>query len=255
MFCPSCNHQLLPISLRGKTGTQVLDYCKICGGTWTDQGEVNFLGLHDLDPLFALLGKIASDTSGQTLHCPKDRSILEIFRSESIPDDLTIFRCGDCDGTFFPSGTLTDFKKAQEAKVNYFKTWHIPLSSVYAVLLPLLLVLLIGGGLWATLISVEKPTDVSTKAEDVFSVPVVYQTKSDQWVIFFTTKDPAVTKIRYWTTPMVIKEVWVSRDPQLNHTVTLQNILPNQSYSYQMVKPNVSESTVYTFSTTKKSAP
>lgn len=252
MLCPSCNHKLLPVSLKGKMGPVVLDYCQICGGVWSDQGEINFVELKNLSPLFQLIPSIVRDSSQDRLLCPRDKHVLQLFRAESVPPDTSIFRCENCDGIFFPTATLPEFKKAQEAKVNYFKTWKIPLPSVYAVLLPLLLVLLIGGGLVATIGSFRQDTEVRTQAKDAFSRPLVYFPSSSTAQIHFTTSKNAATKIRYWTDPNLPNEAWVSVTQKTMHSITLVNLEVNQTYSYQLVmlEPEPAVSAIYTFSTT-----
>lgn len=254
MLCPECNHNLFPVTIKNRTGAINLDYCDICGGVWSDQNEVNFLEFKDLTPLEAVLPK-APTHSGISYHlCPKDRATLELYRGESVPQDVNIFRCPTCRGIFFPDRSLVVFKQAQASKISYFKLWKIPLHSVYAILLPLLLVAVIGGGLIATLLGVRQGTDVRTRAKDIISKPLVLSPKENEIFISFTTQVPSVTKIKYWIQPDVITEVWVSTTPKTNHTVHLKQLELNESYSYQfeIVEPESLSSPIYLFSTEVK---
>lgn len=229
-------------------GPVVLDCCKVCGSIWSDQGEVNFIEARDLKPLENLLPQKQTTFPNREFRCPKDRRVLEVFQGESIPLELTIFHCQVCGGALFTSGKLVEFKKAQEAKVNYLKTWHIPLPSVYAVLLPLLLVLLIGGGLVATIGSFRQDTEVRTQAKDAFSRPLVYFPSPNVVQIHFTTSKNAATKIRYWTDPAEKKELWVSQTRRTTHSITLENLEDNQTYSYQLImtEPELVASPIFT---------
>ena len=85
-----------------------------------------------------------------------------------------------CGGIFFPEGTITQFKDAQEIKINYFKTWKIPLHSIYAILLPLLLIIILGSGLIATLFGIQRGSDVRIKAKETVSKPLLqYRYEAD----------------------------------------------------------------------------
>lgn len=251
MLCPECNATLSPIQLTTATGNVVLDYCATCGGIWSDQGEINFVKLKDLGPLSRLLPQKPQHPTIQYHLCPKDRNTLELFKGESVPADISIFRCQVCGGIFFPEGTLPNFKHAQESKINYFKSWKIPLHSVYAILLPLLLILVLGGGLLATIVSVQRGTDIRSKAKEAVSKPLVLSPAASEILISFTTITPSITKIKYWIKPDVVTEAWVSPAPDTVHTVRLKYLEENQSYSYQLIvtEPNPYESPVYLFTT------
>lgn len=251
MLCSECNHPLLPITLKSDTGQVNLDYCGSCGGIWSDQGEVNFLKLKNLGPLLMLLPKSPTHPTIKYLLCPKDRSTLEIFKGQSVPLDLSIYYCPTCRGMFFPEGSLREFKKAQAAKLDYFKLWKIPLHSIYAILLPLLLILVLGGGLVATLVGVHQGTDVRTRAKEQISKPLVISLKEDEVLISFTTLKPSTSKIKYWLRPEITTEVWVSIVPKTNHTLDLKNLEENKTYSYtiSVVEPEKITSPVYTVTT------
>ncbi len=255
MLCPECNHQLAPIALTTKTGVVTLDYCPNCGGVWSDSGEVNFLKRRDLTPLIHLLPKHSDHPSIYSLPCPRDRNTLHITKAESIPANVDIFRCGSCGGLWFPEDALVDFKKAQEYKLAYFKTWQIPLHSIYAVLLPLLFIAVIGGGLIATLSGVNDSRELRTRAQDVISTPLVLYPGQQEVLIHFTTQKAMIVKINYWTNPNEVHEMWSSTTAKTDHTLLLKNLELNLNYSYQIVTsaPEVVTSPIYTFNTKEQS--
>lgn len=250
MLCPECNHPLQPATLKTKINEVVLDYCAHCGGVWSDSGEINVLGEKDLGPLEHLLPKNPTHQGVQNHLCPRDRATLEIFRGESVPQTLTLFHCKSCWGMFFPSHSLSAYKKAQVAKIDYFKLWNIPLHSVYAIALPLLIIAILGTGLFAALYSVDQKTDIRSRADEMISEPLVLSPSSTQVMINFTTKTPSVTKIKYWVRGDEVTELWMSSTPSQNHTIVLKNVSPHETYSYQIltVEPEVIESPVYSFS-------
>ncbi|HCM38312.1 MAG: hypothetical protein UV61_C0009G0018 [Candidatus Gottesmanbacteria bacterium GW2011_GWB1_43_11] len=263
MFCPECNHDLHPIQLTAgpvdaslpksdkPTTPIVLDYCTRCGGVWSDQGKTNFIHSRDLTPLLEVLPKNppALSANYQLLVCPKDKNTLRIFQRESVPTHLTILRCSTCGGIWFPHNSLIEFKQAQEAKVTYFKTWRIPLSSIYAVLLPTLFVSILVGSIFATLFGVNQGTDLRTRAAEQISEPLTISPNSGEMLISFNTKVKSITKIKYWKTAAVVTQTWVSAIPKTNHTLLLRDLEVGKTYSYQLLvlEPVVLTSPVYTF--------
>lgn len=238
MLCPECNRPLLPVTINSDTLSMVLDYCAHCGSVWSDPGEVNFLELKDLSPLIRLLPDKPIHMSLPQHVCPRDRHQLVHFQGESIPAHMDIFRCPKCTGIWFPHSTLFAFKKAQDAKLNYFKLWNIPLSSIYAILLPALLLIIIGGSLVATLSGVQKNTDVRIRAEQPISKPLILTPGNDEVLISFSTQKPAITKIKYWLRQDITTEEWVSPGIKSTHTLQLHHLEEGKAYSFQIIIVN-----------------
>lgn len=252
MLCPQCNHTLNPISLKSDTSDIALDYCTVCGGVWSDHGNINFLRLKDLRPLLSVLPPTPAQTFTSSFLCPKDRSPLQVFKGESVPVNLDVYQCMKCNGFWFPHKNLEDFKKAQELKINYFKAWNIPLHSVYAILLPVMILGVVTAGLIAATRGVQQRQDVQTRAKDIISKPFILHPTPQQAVISFTTEKPSTTKLIYWLRPTDTTEVEISKTDKTTHTVTLNNLELNRTYSYQIivVTPEKFESQVFTFETT-----
>lgn len=241
MFCPDCHRNLLPISLTSGDDRVVLDYCASCGGVWSDRGEVNYIKLKELMPLAQALPNNPKEPNEPTHLCPRDRIKMEIFKGESVPTYLDLYRCDKCSGVWFPYSTLFQFKQAQTAKLKYFKSWQLPLHSIYAILLPVLILFIIGGGLIATLSGVTRNTDVRLRAQDPISRPLIINVKADEVYIGFTTITPAQTKIRYWIEGQPVTETWVSSNPQERHTVRLTGLTPQAIYYFELVIVGPSE--------------
>lgn len=221
----------------------------MCGGVWSDSGEVNLLGQKELVPLMKVLPKKPQHSSIQNHLCPKDRTTLEIFRSESVPPDVTLFHCKQCYGMFFPEKTLTKYKKAQTAKVEYFKLWQIPLHSVYAIALPMLLIAILGMGMFAAVVGTRQGTDIRSRADEKISTPLVISTRDTDVIINFKTTSLTTAKIKYWQNQNEVTETWISTTPKDNHTAVIKNLIPGKIYSYQLLleEPEVLESPIHTF--------
>lgn len=249
MLCPECNHQLQGATVKTNTGDVVLDYCGACGGIWSDHGEINFVTQRQLGILEDIVPKKPLHTAGLPPICPRDRTVLSLFTAESIPRDMTVYRCSKCQGMWFPKESLFKLKAAQEVKLAYFKQWRIPLHSIYAILLPLLVIVILGGSLFATLVGVQKDTDLRSRASDILSQPLVIAPVGGEVIISFSTLEPTRTKIKYWIQPDEIMEIWISATPQKVHTVKLKNLDPAKSYSYQikLLDPTEVESEIYFF--------
>lgn len=248
MLCPECNHQLFAITLKSEMYTLgatshvntpqevVLDYCSNCGGVWSDQGEINFVQSKNIQPLLNQLplSPTATNADYRFLVCPKDKHPLRFFKRESVPQHLSLLRCEQCNGIWFPQNALLEFKNAQEVKINYFKTWKIPLHSIYAILLPLLIVVVIGGGIISTLVGVGQKTDLRTRAANTISKPLVTAPKPGVILVSFTTTQPVTSKLKYWQRPREINEITVSTTPKTNHSILITQLDPLRSVSYQI---------------------
>jgi len=253
MFCPECNLNLQPISLKSETGDVVLDFCGNCAGVWSDQGEVNYIKYNNLIPLENSLPNTPFDPHAdyQFLMCPKDRSPLRFFRRESVPQYLSLMRCSQCSGIWFPKKSLIDFKRAQEAKVNYFQAWKIPLPSIYAVLLPLLVLAILGSGIFSIMSGTKQGQDMRIKAQELISPPKTQFPDTTSVVINFTTQKPEITKLRYWKDVFSKIEIPISAIPQTSHYIVLKNLDSQTKYSYEiiLISPDSLQSPIYTFTT------
>jgi hypothetical protein len=174
---------------------------------------------------------------------------MTIFRGESIPYDLSVYQCKKCGGFWFPFNTLNRFKAAQKTKLDYYKQWKIPLPSVYSVILPLMILIILGTGLLAVMTGINRETDTRIKADVPISKPLVLHPDATSVIISFKTDTPVTTKIIYWQRPNAKTETWVSSMARIDHTIQLGNLDSGATYSYQLFvqdRPD-SESPVYSF--------
>lgn len=129
MLCPNCNQ---PINLVTVNNQSIL-HCGNCGGSFFEENVINRISLQTTQKLAE--EKQTNEIFGVEKKCPKDGSILKPqTNQENIPADVTLLSCEKCRGIFVYPDDLIRFKQAQEAKINYFKLWQIPLPSLKAVL-------------------------------------------------------------------------------------------------------------------------
>ncbi len=106
------------------------------------------------------------EISGDQKRCPKDGSrLLAILNDEAIPHEVTLLRCQSCHGIFAYPEDLVRFKKAQSAKVDYYKMWQTPLSSLRTVIV-LTFIMVISAGLYFTYNTVQNNTARRLQAAD-----------------------------------------------------------------------------------------
>lgn len=223
-----------------------LDACSYCGGVWTDQSEANFINQSDL----AALPHAAKRITPAFRLCPKDHTPLTRFFAESIPEHVSVYRCETCGGNWFPADNLRIFKRAQNAKLSFFKTWHTPLTSAYAILLPVILIFIITGGMIITVRSIQEQQQLESQAKGLIGKPIVRNISSTEVFINFTTQKPVSTSLTYWNTSNEKKTITISNIPQTIHAVRLSDLSGNTTYSYQITLETTATE-VYTFTTQK----
>lgn len=129
MSCPNCNTPLTIIRCKNNLA---IDHCPTCGGTFFHENEINRIDLADAKRLAKM--RINTFVSGNAKHCPRDRALLAPMVAESIPQFVTLLQCDECRSIFAFPDDLLHFKNAQNAKINYFKTWQIPIPTLRSVL-------------------------------------------------------------------------------------------------------------------------
>jgi hypothetical protein len=168
-----------------------------------------------------------------------------------VPQYLNLLRCSRCSGIWFPKKSLIDFKKAQESKLNYFQTWKIPVPSVYAVLLPLLVLAILGSGFFSIINSSRQTQDTRIKAQGLISTPLIQFPDTNSAVVSFTTSKPEITSIRYWKDSESKIEIPISTTEKTSHYIVLINLQSQTKYNYEidLVSPDNLTSAIYSFTT------
>lgn len=129
MICPSCGNTLNHYVL----DKQGVLHCRLCGGSFFEDNGINRISHESAERL----GRYTYNDSARAnalKKCPKDGNVMApIANTPSVPPSVTLLHCPLCFGVFAMPKDLLDFKKAQEAKVEYFKLWNIPLPNLKPV--------------------------------------------------------------------------------------------------------------------------
>ena len=90
---------------------------------------------------------------------------LQPAHEESLPQGISALKCEDGHGYFFPSGELSKFNRAQQAKIEYHTLWGIPLPNVKSILLASLTLLILSSGLVLSLREVGRVQRLRSSAQ------------------------------------------------------------------------------------------
>ena len=213
-------------------GQSVL-HCVNCGGSFFLENGVNRISLTSAQDLAAET-KISNIFTEDKL-CPKDQTLLVPFRSvESIPPDVTLFHCNTCRGIFTFPNDLVIFKKAQAAKIDYFKLWNIPLPSIksIAVLSVFLFVSLLS---LLTYTYWQNQNISNIQAQDL--VKNIYLTSANRYLfISFKTLLPLKSRLIFSdaTSGQTLEKIVNSQSATFHQLTTADVNLENQIY-YQII--------------------
>lgn len=232
MSCPNCNTEMSVVNL----DNQILLHCGNCGGSFFEENGINRIGQ---DSAFQLSqDKKSDEVSGQEKKCPKDQTPLSVLEnSESVPANITLLHCKTCKGFFVFPEDLVTFKKAQNTKLNYFKTWGIPLPSLRAVVV-LSFVAFVSAALFSRFLLFQNGSLGQTQARDLIK-QISFSSSGRYGFISFKTTIPFRSFIFITDTKTnqnFSKEI--SAKPTLLHYVTLTNIPFTDPLTYHIILIN-----------------
>lgn len=214
MKCPNDDAELITQNKTRDGLTISTARCPRCRGYWLDSFNANYLKTDDIERSFEPVHQ------KQTTHpvCPVCQSPLRRYTGENIPDNVRAWRCPNGDGYFFPQAELFAFKKAQEAKLNYFKLWNIPMPSVASVLLASI-VFVISLGLVTTYLTYQSRQTTLILARELVRIQEAFVSDHSATIAVTTTaKTTATIHIGDFSQAMETKD-------QLLHTVFLTNLM------------------------------
>lgn len=225
LSCPNRDGFLKTYTTTGKNGLPVTYHrCPHCRGTWASGFAVNFLAdvvEHPRPPAVVHPPLL-------TPLCPECKAHLLSLRSDNVPASVTAYRCPAGHGYFFPTGELTKFKEAQQAKIAYHKLWNIPIPSISSVLLASVVIILFGSIIATTIAIRQQQTNVSQARQLLVSLSTL---PTAAGTVFFvaTTSVPATVSlyIPSWNTTEILMET----TDRTTHTATVSTI-PSGTFSY-----------------------
>lgn len=235
MTCPDCDSLLGSRDVQGETGELVaIECCNSCGGVWVDHAKANTISIEGATNLISSLpGENLQSLAGKG-RCPRCFSALEPLIHSSIPRDSKVKVCPSCRGNWFPRGELSVFKKAQKARVEYFRAWKIPVTSVFQILLPVLVLVVVGISIPFTVYLAQKNQEERIMASELLENVKVVPSGSGEVIVAFSTPLPLTSEIEYGFRADMVQKVVVSLTPQTFHQIRLSQ-LDRGNYQYKIL--------------------
>lgn len=228
MPCPNCGHPMNYVNL----DKQNILHCSNCGASFFEENGINRLSLSSAKKLAA--DRKTEDLSGGEKLCPLDHTSLRPVESEAIPSHITLLKCGRCHGIFaFPDDLLV-FKKAQSAKIEFFRTWKKPLPSIKTVALFSLTALILGTVIYRSNSFLNRFSQY-TQASDMITKINFYQS-GRYLMVFFKTNIPARSKIIFKDkTANLTTEKTINQSLATFHQLTTGDLNLENEVWYQII--------------------
>jgi hypothetical protein len=157
-----------------------------------------------------------------------------VLNDEAVPRDVTLLRCQRCRGIFAYSDDLVKFKKAQGAKVDYYKMWQAPFSSLKSVIV-LTFIMVISVGLYFSYSALQTNTARRLQASDLIKNTQV-SAKGRFLFMTFQTQSPTRSQIIFndkTTGQQIVKNI--ADKPTLTHVFTTTELNLSDEITYQIV--------------------
>ncbi len=229
MSCPNCHESMKEVV----SDNQKILHCGNCGASFF---EVNGINRTSSQVAFQLAeDKVTDEVSAEAKKCPHDGLPLSpIANSQALPPGVTLLQCSSCRGVLAFPDDLVNFKKAQDAKVNFFHFWKIPLSSIASVMV-LSFFGIISLSVFTKMFFLDRGNFTATKADEI--VKNILVTRSSRYLfISFKSTVPVLTKIIFVNRATGESQTLiVSSIPKTIHTLTTTELNLDNKYSYQIV--------------------
>lgn len=228
MLCPNCEQ---PFHYTNLDGQHIL-HCGNCGVSFFEENSINRISVSSAKILAD--DKQNDEILGQEKHCPKDKTVLQTMKSDSIPDNITLLSCKQCRGVFAFADDLLRFKQAQTTKISYFKLWNKPLPSLKSVLV-LSLILFLSVTAFSLSNRVGNRVTNQIQADEMVS-RVNFLVSGRFLFISFKTNVPFTSAIviadreTNTKTTLIINKI-----PSTLHVLTIDNTYSQGVFSYQLI--------------------
>jgi len=229
MVCPNCGREMI---LENFDNQNIL-HCSFCNGNFFDENAINRITLKTAKKLTK--DKKNNYISSKIKFCPKDHYQLSVIKNDqAVPKSVILLQCPKCKGIFAYPDDLLYFKKAQKAKIDFYKIWHKPLPALRSVILISFLAIssfsiLIG------LSSIQQARLSQSQADEIANN--IYISTSDRYLfISFKTKIPlrsVIVFINNKTGEIISKKI--SKKPKKLHYITIDQIPFDEEWMYQII--------------------
>lgn len=260
LSCPDCNHELKAtrIETGAPGGTVEVDRCAFCGGVWFDHYEVNRLPTHEALRLSSLVTEQEMEKLVGSGVCPHCGIKLTPLSGSWVGNQASVLHCSHCRGNWISKKDLTKVKTLQDARLKKFKLLGMPLPTLSAILIPLLILAFVAGSMPLTIRFFRGQNEMRIRAKELIGTPIIIPVQ-DQGatrivVISFTTSVPAQSFVELSGSPITsVRTLAVSETPKLLHTIRLTDLPPQTVYTIRIkivdADGKESISTPFTFGT------
>ena len=249
MVCPQCHQTLTDKEIITSDNQKAQVYeCFNCGGHFIPPLIANLIPQVTAQNLDSITPKSSSPNSS-TITCPICQETMSSITDDVVPNNVTVYTCGQNHGNFFPLHQLYAFKRAQKTKLEYHQLWGIPIKSVFSVLLPILAIFTAISVIPFTVDQLKTSQESRVKAGELTSNPLISPISPNQVVISFTTKIPSTSSLKL----RLSGGIWIfpgAVNPQTTHIINLENLKPATPYQYELI---VNDKSAGTFSFTTPS--
>ncbi len=250
MTCPQCTENLNLLEIVTTDGeVKHVEECLNCGAHFLEGYLINFISAETARNIDSVLPKKHLPVSPEP-KCHHCGQVMFAIKDDAVPQTVTVYNCPNGHGDFFPKGQLLLFKKAQDAKINYHKLWGIPLKTAFTVIIPLFVLFTSVTLLPSVIKELNKNQENRVKASEILTAPLLTPLSDTQVLLSFSTKNQVATNLVF--TQGLNKTFVVSKTPEINHLISLDNLPPSTTFKYLIVidplGKNIATSE-YTFST------
>ncbi len=229
MVCPNCSETLQPVYM----DNQYINHCGSCGCSFFEENGINRITYDSARTLSE--NKYRKFVSPKAKHCPIDfATLVPISNTESVPSHITLFVCPSCSGVLVYPEDLVKFKKAQGAKIDYYKSWGKPFASLQAVLI-VLVIMVLSASSYLTITTINNRALYKSEASDLFKSLSI--AKSGRYIILsFKTNTPfksQILLINDRTKGRALKGI--SNEFKKAHEVVISDVDPYDPYSYRII--------------------
>ena len=242
LVCPDCNHILtteaIPTDAPG--GMITFNRCPYCGGVWFNHFDINRFPTYHAIRLAGQAARGELLKLSGTNRCPHCGVSLQPLNAESVPDTVHIRTCRVCRGHWVSKKDLVTIKKHQDQNLIEAKLSTIPLPSIYAVLIPVLIIGLVSLSVPLTINRIRQTQESQIRARELLSTPMVIPIettgKTRSALISFSTSQLGTSMLELRSSQFAgTKQLAVSTTPSSLHTIKLVDLTPNSIYSYRLI--------------------
>ena len=229
MSCPNCSESMKAFYV----DSQYVNHCSSCGCTFFEENSINRITYDSARNLSQ--DKYRKFISSKDKQCPLDFApLVPISNTEAVPAHITLFACPSCSGVLVYPDDLLKFKKAQGAKIDYYKTWGKPFASLQAILI-VFFIFILSISSYLTINTLQNRASYKSEASDLFKTLSII--KSGHYILIgFRTNTPLKSQIVLLNNKsgkQIIRTI--SEAPKKVHEIILTEVDLTDDISYRII--------------------